>query len=430
MAFIRRSVLNMSEEDKRENEVREARDVNGAIEYAQKYAILVNSQTTFDETAIFNGIKAVGWLMEANTFCPDGAELSELIDLDDFFQSFSKLHCAFPFSEKASPLLPALIRNTTIVELDLSQKAYDLSSAFFRFANESFSKYIAETKSLKKLNISERQMGEHIHGLKQEEIQRIAGGLKTNSSIEELHLQGQPLCDAGLIIILDALASNPHTKISKLNILNTSITDAGATRLLNFLKKNKTVSSIDLISETDTEGNQYELTLVTENTLPVKGTINLLITSNCWSKDWIELSFIGDHGNIMKIGKPNGHKLLGIPQKDLLESPNIETLRPSLPKILDYAIRCGYITRIKNNISPEIINQIKIELRKNNKAAHRAYTQGAMFGLFTKIDFIPELGWKIGEYLTRQDGGKVALTTKIAADIAREEEVKINLGKL
>lgn len=427
MAFIRKSALNENEEDTRESKVRDARDANGAIEYAKKYAALVNGQTIFDESTIFNEIKAVGWLMEADTFCPRNTEISDIIDLDNFFQSFSKLHCAFPFySSHSRTLLPALIRNTTIVELDLSHKAYGLSSAFFRFANESFSKYIAETKSLKRLNISERQTGEHIHGLKQEEIQRIADGLKTNASIEELHLQGQPLCDAGLIIILDALVSNPHTKISNLNILNTGITDAGATSLLNFLKNNKTVSSIDLISETDTDGNQYELALVTEHTTPVKGIINLLIGDN----DWIEFSLIGDGGRMIRNGFPRGHELLGISQKDLLESPNIETLKSSLPKILNSAIRCGYISRIKNNISSEIINQIKIELRKNNKAAHRAYTQGAMFGLFTKLDFIPELGWKIGEYLTRRDGGKVALTTKIAADVAREEEVKINLGKL
>lgn len=193
---------------------------------------------------------------------------------------------------------------------------------------------------------------------------------------------------------------------------------------------NLTVGSIDLISETDTNGNQYELALVTENTTPIKGKINLLITSNLWSNDWIEFSFIGHHGKIIRNGIADGHKLLGIPREELLGPPDIETLRPSLPKILDYAIRCGYITRIQNNISPGIINQIKIELRKNNKAAHRAYTQGAMFGLFTKIDFIPELGWKIGEYLTRRDGGNVALTTKIAADVAKEEEVKINLGKI
>lgn len=375
MAFIKRcSLVEPSMSDLEENRVRDNRDPDGAIDYAIKYAARVNNATTFDETTVFNGIKAIGWLIEANTFFKNNEELAKRINLDIYFRSFSKLHCAFPFlHDAACALLPALIRNTTIKEIDLSHKVYDFGSPYIRFANEHFSTFIQQTNSLKILNLSERAPEEHQIILKQWEIQRIADGLRLNSSIEELYLEGQPLFDTGIKIILDALANNPQSKISKLNIINTGMTDAGATLLLNFLKKYKTISSIDLVPELDSKGNQFELSLVSSNRPAEKGKLNLAIINT----RWIKFSFISCYGNLISNGMEADkyvHQEFGFTSKDLV-SPDIEVLRSYLPRIIQYFVNCGYLTRINNSVSPQLIHDINVVLEKNKEFALQATTQ-------------------------------------------------------
>lgn len=417
MAGIKREIASKEiEEEKRKNAIKEARDVNGAAEYALKYALLMN-QSQNEELRIFYGIKAMDWLYEAKKFCPNNRDLSEFLDVDNFFNLFSKLYCFFPFIEN---LLPTLLRNKSIVEIDFT-KDRNNKCLFFSISNRDFVTYITQTRSIKILNLSEKP---YLHAFSYYEIQKLAGCLGENSSIEELHLEGQPLLDNGLAVLLNALSNNTRTKISKLNILNTGVTDAGALDLLNFLRKNTSVGTLDLIS-TDTTANEYELVVAQKNSNPIKGK---LCISRGYYPNWVEISFISYSGALAKCSfDEEFHKIIGTSPKNM-HALSSEQLKVALPKIM-HEFR-GTFGRIKNSLSQEFINPLKNALRKNNKEAQIAYIKGAMCGFFKKIDIPAELGIKTGEYLTKQDGINLALTTKVAAKNAIEEEAKVYLGKL
>lgn len=313
-------------------------DFNEAISLAKLYS----TETKSKYCSSHSKNKAIGWLWEAISYKPDNIELENVISLDDFFHQFSDLCCSYLFTDSAMILLDALKRNTTITELNLSVLPDDNHSDSFNYANKNLAAYIAETKVLKKLNISMAFWKKNTYMLQAEDMHQIANGLKFNTSIEELNIQRQPIGDNGLIRILEALANNPRSKLKKLNILDICLTDKGAIALLDFLKKkNISLTSLDLVHEG---------------------------------------------------GWPNKHEN-------------------------------------KNEISNELVMQIK-KLIKMNKSVHQAYTQGAMFGLFLKIGLPPELGLKTGKYLSRNDGRNIALTSKVAADIAKQEEERIKLSKI
>lgn len=329
MSFIRPNYyFKISEEmQQRELTTAEKRDFNSAISIAQSWVMDVRHGSGWAED------KALGWLYEAVSYKPTDIDIAQVINLDEFLSAFYRVTSSYLFHDIANPFLDALIRNKTIKELKLSCNIDDGFSEIFNYANSNLAAFIAGTKSLEKLDISTcNNPGK----LKAEDMTHIANGLKFNTSIEEINIQRQPIGDEGLIILLDALASNSKARLKKINLLQTGITDKGANVLIQFLKNHLTLVSVKL-----------KLEHVQEN------------------------------------------------ENQITESKLVE---------------------IKNLI-------------KKNKSAHRQYTKGAMFGLFSALNLPPELGWQIGDYLSRETGRNVALASKTAATVARAEEAKIKMSK-
>lgn len=334
MAFIRTHYIIDRVRD-REAAAKGSRSFEEAISLAKLYAVASAEPDPYWDYEN----KAIGWLFQASRWKPFDVNLQDSIDLDVFFNSFKRLHCSYPFLEPPlpwvdKPMLGALKRNKTITELNLSNLPLD-GLKKYNYINEHLVEYISETNSLKKIILNNFISTTRGDGLHARDMQLLARGLAVNSSLEEIDLRS-PIGDEGLTYILEALANNRNTKFKIIRLLNTGITNKGANALIEFLKHNKTVVSVELfynIPALDTDGN-------------------------------------------------------------------------------------------KNKISQELKIQIE-QLLKINKLAKRTYIQGAMFGLFAQLNLPPELGWKSGKYLNVHDGRCVALSSQLAARIAREEEHKV-----
>lgn len=76
---------------------------------------------------------------------------------------------------------------------------------------------------------------------------------------------------------------------------------------------------------------------------------------------------------------------------------------------------------LKNGKLEEVLEILNRLNRFNNSPAEKAYTQGAVVGLFSDR-LPPEVSHYLGDFLDRNSGGKVAQVSKVCADMAHEEQ--------
>lgn len=67
-------------------------------------------------------------------------------------------------------------------------------------------------------------------------------------------------------------------------------------------------------------------------------------------------------------------------------------------------------------------NDIKKFLTAQLAKLHCPYNKGAMAGFFAKVGLPHKIGLYAGDYINRKDASALSITTKLAADSAREEE--------
>lgn len=193
-----------------------------------------------DKESLFSTNSAIYWLTKAMEFKPNNVELAQVINLDDFFHSFNYLDYPYIFNKSMQPLLDALKKNNSIIKVSFG--------VFFSpdCINECLAEYLTQTQTLKTLDISTTWSQDSYNRLRAKDMQFIAHGLKFNSSLEELDVSDQPIGDEGVIILLNALASNPNTKLKTLNLFCTGMTEKGQKALEEFLQTNKTLEWVNV----------------------------------------------------------------------------------------------------------------------------------------------------------------------------------------
>lgn len=258
MSFIRNNLfpekfyptLNVPEY---EHIIKNNRDFYGAIKLAENYSKLFHWQFNLNIPVSKEEIeqKAMGWLWESLSYKPENVNINEAINLKQFFSRFTKISCPYLFSDNAKTLLAALKENKSIEALDFSMPIPDNYSDNFNYLNENFSDYILTSTTLKKIDLC--NTSNQRYKLQTSDISYLAKGIKTNVSVEKIFLRNQNVGNEGLSLLLEAIAGNPNTKISTLNLIQASIGDEGATALIQFLRKNTSLQTVYL---TEVNGDQ------------------------------------------------------------------------------------------------------------------------------------------------------------------------------
>ncbi len=214
----------------------------------------------------------IDWLNKAFELKPNGIDPRDVFDLDKFFASFTYLSLSNFNEDIQEPLLAALKKNNTITELWLG-----CSFKAPRYVNKRLANFIAESNTLTSLDFS-TPAGYDKSRLHDNHMNFIADGLRFNKSIEKLNFADQhDIGDKGLLILLEALTANSESKLRQLNLFCTNITEVGAKALIEFLKNNKSLESIN-VSYNKAIPSEYveEINRLTERNKIERGNVQKL----------------------------------------------------------------------------------------------------------------------------------------------------------
>ncbi len=200
-------------------DVDQKRDYVGAISLAWHYRDDIHN--------CFHVNVSLNYLCRAIEYKPEGCPTQSIIDLDDFLSVFKILESLAVFSCKDQAFQDALYKNNTITKLSCGIPSDK--------ANVRLTNFIANSTSLKKIDIWVNPNSDSWERLDARSVKFIARGLEKSSSVEELILINQPIRDEGLHAILTALAKNPKLKLRKLNVAGTHLTAHGLKELEEFL---------------------------------------------------------------------------------------------------------------------------------------------------------------------------------------------------
>lgn len=177
-------------------------------------------------------------------------QLEDLIKNLDTFLPDDFIHISNPllFIDDARPLLDALLRRQSITEINLNW----FNDIYHCGINMNFADFIAESKSLKKVDISRDCISWNARLLPDKYLIPIVYGLERTCSLEELNLSGYVIHDRGLHLLLEAVKSNQQCPLKFINFCQCTFTNEGLLELEEFLKTSgkKIECNLHLITRT------------------------------------------------------------------------------------------------------------------------------------------------------------------------------------
>ncbi|MGD2169050.1 MAG: hypothetical protein PVI40_02275 [Chlamydiota bacterium] len=211
-----------------EKETEQTQNVQNAISLAHHY---------LDQDSRY---AAIYWLCEAKEYLGTEKDLRSVIDLDKFFATIGEeLTSLSPFELRDAPEILQVI-GTSVKKLEFDGFAsYCLSTTVkigecLQHATSIETVKLASIWSSRSTRINNRT------------LPPIAEALKTNTSIKVLDLADTRIGDEGVLQLIEAIQSNPHSKIEKLNLFCCGMTDPVATKLLDFFKENEQIKFINV----------------------------------------------------------------------------------------------------------------------------------------------------------------------------------------
>ena len=230
------------------------------IEEAQRISSTAQTSTTFDQIkgdAIttknpkmalsiayyyqskpgnFHDVEALEWLLRARKYSKN-QPLHELLDLDEFLLNITR------FS--------STILSSTITELD-EPIARSSSTKEFYFDLHTFTgdaikraeQILEKTQSIERAVFAPPWTKVKI--IQPEVVDFIATVMKTNSSITDLDLSETQIGDKGIISIIEAMEKNPNLKVKTLLLFACCISDSGANKIIELLKKREELSWVHI----------------------------------------------------------------------------------------------------------------------------------------------------------------------------------------
>lgn len=220
-----------------EEEVEQTWDAEKALALARYY--LAQNQKWRHGDQYCCQTDALWWLCNANKFL-HGQSIGSLLDLDAFFQNFTRIASSFAFFSHAQEITDALARCPFIKELYVSARSnYDnISQGVGRFLERSVS---VESVDLTHTDFPYDCCRE----LTPLSITPIANALRTNTTIQRLFLSNAyNLGNEGVLKLIQAIEANPHSAIKTLYLRNCNMTDMSATALLELLKKREDITKV------------------------------------------------------------------------------------------------------------------------------------------------------------------------------------------
>lgn len=206
-----------------EAETKKEHNVNNAIKLAETY---INAEYPFHEEA------ALEWLCRAQEYA-NGQDLSENNDLYNLLKKFTKVYSII-FDPNIKKLTAEILKCNSIKKLEL----YRTPPNHYQNIED----FLRKSKTIKEVYL--RHFRDPF--TPSEIAPYIASGLSNNTSIQKLDLFGNWICDEGVIKILEAIESNPHSKITELNLCECGLGDKSAQKVLDVLEKKRNITHVNI----------------------------------------------------------------------------------------------------------------------------------------------------------------------------------------
>lgn len=180
------------------------------------------------------------WLCEAKRYLGEQS-LNELINLDEFLQNFKKIETTAPFRSEqwfrydVEEIVEAIVRCPSIKELDLPPQ-----TDYYPDVAEKIGSFLAKTTYIEKVTFKKTPFFDYkTKMINSQTVIPIADALRMNKSIKEFKISFANIGDEGVLKLLDAIESNPESKITLLDIRGCGMTDRSASKLVELLRKMK-----------------------------------------------------------------------------------------------------------------------------------------------------------------------------------------------
>lgn len=216
-----------------ESDAEKTRDVNKALSMAYYHR---NTERTFSSNS------AMYWLCEANGYLGDKS-VGKVINLDEFFQKFKRIDSLAVFRSDAEVIADAAAKCSSIKKLYFSP-----FTSYYLETVKRIGSFLTKTTSIEEVVLASVWTACEYKRLSSETVVPIAEALSTNTSITKLDVCVTEIQDEGVLKILEAIESNPHSKIRALNFASCGITDVGAKKIIEVLRKREQITWINTYS--------------------------------------------------------------------------------------------------------------------------------------------------------------------------------------
>ncbi|PIS00935.1 MAG: hypothetical protein COT84_04950, partial [Chlamydiae bacterium CG10_big_fil_rev_8_21_14_0_10_35_9] len=211
-----------------ENETRASKNVQNAIS-------LVHHHLDQDSKNA-----AIYWLCQAKKYLGEEEDLRSMIDLDKFFATIGEeLTSLSPFELQDAPEILQAI-GTSVKKLE-----FDGFASYYPSTTVKIGECLQHATSIETVKLASiwSSRSDRINNYT---LPPIAEALKTNTSIKVLDLADTRIGDEGVLQLIEAIQSNPHSKIEMLNLFCCGMTNPVAKKLLDFFKENEQIKFINL----------------------------------------------------------------------------------------------------------------------------------------------------------------------------------------
>lgn len=192
------------------------------------------------------------WLSRAQRYLGN-ENLSDYIDLNSFLQNFDKIEAIEVFDPGAEKLIDSIASCSSFKKL-----SFDLSTDYNLSNTAMIGNLIKKTTTIKEACFHSFP-GSSCRKLNGTTITPIAEALKINQSIELLNFCDTVIADEGVEKLIEAIKSNPNTKVKALNLYGCFMTDKSARKLIDFLRNSKQINRINIRDNSISKSLQEKL---------------------------------------------------------------------------------------------------------------------------------------------------------------------------
>lgn len=211
-----------------ENETEQAKDVQRALSLAYYYLHLSKKRQALD------------WLCDAKRYLKD-QPLSALISLSEFLKWFPIIDSVKIFEPHAEEIALKVASCPSVKELYFGPLTdYSLDTA------EGIGKLLERTTSIERVFLGSFLAAKN-RKLGATTVIPIANALRVNRSVQMLNLSYTHIGDEGVVELMQAIKSNPRSKIEELNLFCCGMTDTGAGKLIKFLRYIKQIKRVNTL---------------------------------------------------------------------------------------------------------------------------------------------------------------------------------------